>query len=111
MDIKKRNKRHRSIKGKVLGNTERPRVSVHRSDKYVFVQVIDDSQGSTLASVHGKSIEGKDKTTQARLAGEALAKLAQAKGISRVVFDRSGYRYHGRVKAVVEGLRAGGIEV
>jgi large subunit ribosomal protein L18 len=111
MDIRNRQKRHRSIKPKVLGSLERPRVSVYRSARFVYVQIVDDESGKTLAAVHGKTVKGKDKSDQAKLVGESLAKLAQAKGIKRVVFDRSGYRYHGRVKSVVEGLRTGGLEV
>ncbi len=111
MDTNKRNKRHRAIRTKVLGTAERPRVSVHRSARYVYAQVINDTDGVTLVAVHGKTVKGKGKTEQAQLVGEALAKLAKSKGINQVVFDRSGYRYHGRVQAVVDGIRNGGLEV
>lgn len=86
-------------------------MSVFRSDRYVEVQLIDDQKGKTVLASHGKKEKAKNKTEQAALVGRTLAKAAKKAGINAMIFDRSGYRYHGRVKAVVEAMRAEGIKV
>ncbi len=109
----KRQKRHRRIRAKVSGTKTVPRVSVFRSNKRMFVQVIDDSTGKTILSngiePKAKSKARSNKTETAGLIGEMLAKKAKEMGISRAVFDRGGYKYHGRVKALAEGLKKGGL--
>jgi large subunit ribosomal protein L18 len=107
----KRLKRRRRVRAKVRGSAERPRISVFRSNRGIFAQVIDDEAGRTLASVSW--IESDLRTLkpmeQATRAGALLAERAKAAGIESVVFDRGGYRYHGRVKALADGAREGGL--
>ena len=99
----------RSIRGKISGSAERPRLSVFRSNRYLYAQLIDDVTGHTLASATTKGgIEG-NPVDQGRDAGRRLAEAAKAAGIESVVFDRNGYRYHGRVKALADGAREGGL--
>ena len=111
-----RARRHRRVRADVVGTPERPRLNVFRSLAQIYVQVIDDSTGTTLVSASTIDQElraqmaGKKKSEQAKLVGQAVAARAKAKGLSLVVFDRGGYRYHGRVKAVAEGAREGGLE-
>lgn len=93
------------------GSASRPRVSVHRTARFVHVQLIDDAAGRTLAAVSSQDLKGGSKVEQAEKTGQQLAQAAQKLGVTQAVFDRSGYRYHGRVKAVAEGLRAGGVAV
>lgn len=96
-----------------MGSAERPRLNVFRSSANVFVQVIDDQRGHTLASASSREASVRDKgtkTEQSRAVGELIAQRAKEAGVSRVVFDRGGYLYHGRVKAVADGARAGGLE-
>ena len=108
-----RERRHRRIRGKVAGTAERPRLAVHRSNKGIFAQLVDDESGRTLAGASWlglpKSFKG-DKTEQAAEVGKALAAAAKKAGIETVVFDRGGYLYHGRVKALAEGAREGGLK-
>jgi large subunit ribosomal protein L18 len=106
-----RTKRRRRIRGKIVGTPERPRISVFRSNKAIYAQIVDDSGGHTLVAARSAEVEaaGLDKTAVARKVGELLAQRAQAKGITVTVFDRSGYLYHGRVKALAEGAREGGL--
>ena len=121
----KRMIRHRRIKKRVIGTKGRPRLSVFRSNRYLYAQLIDDKKGITLVSFHEKKLSqekkskskkeklpkelsGKIKT--AYLIGLKLAQIAQKAGISQVVFDRGGYKYHGRIKALAEGARAGGLK-
>ena len=105
--------RHKRVRGKVFGTPERPRLNVFRSETNIYAQVIDDTKGITLVSA--SSLE-KDfecdgtKTDAAKKVGEVLAERAKAKGIEAVVFDRGGYLYHGRVKALAEGAREGGLQ-
>jgi large subunit ribosomal protein L18 len=104
-------RRHRRVRGKVSGTAERPRLAVFRSNRGIFAQLIDDGSGKTLAGaswVGLKSFKG-DKTDQAAEVGKALAAAAKKAGIESVVFDRAGYLYHGRVKALAEGAREGGL--
>ena len=106
-------KRHRRVRSKIKGTGDRPRVSVFKSNRNIFVQFIDDETGKTVLSsqiVSYKKNNGKDKKTEkAMKAGEMLAEKAQKAGIKNVVFDRGGFKYHGRVKAVADGLRKGNI--
>ncbi len=111
-----RQQRHEKKKKKVQGTPERPRVSVFRSARHIYAQIIDDSRGHTLVSASTleaevqAALEGKDKSGQAAVVGEVLARRALAAGIKQVVFDRGGYLYHGRVKSLAEAARAGGLE-
>lgn len=108
-------RRHIRVRKKIFGTPERPRMNVFRSINEIYVQVIDDHSGTTLLSASSidklmrSQLEGKNKSDQARLVGEELAKRALAKGITTVVMDRSGYFYTGRVKALAEGARKGGL--
>jgi large subunit ribosomal protein L18 len=109
-------RRHARVRKTVHGTPERPRLNVYRSLAEIYAQVIDDESGSTLVSASTidqelrEQVDGKDKTAQARLVGEKLAERAKAKGIEEVVFDRGGYRYIGRVKALADGAREGGLK-
>ena len=111
-----RQKRHQRIRNKISGTASRPRMAVYRSLSNIYVQIIDDSIGHTLAAAStmdkdlAASLEGKTKTEAAKIVGEKAAKLALAKGIQEAVFDRGGYIYHGRVEALAEGAREGGLK-
>ncbi len=104
-------RRRRRVRAKVRGSAERPRISVRRSNRGVFAQLIDDDAGRTLASVSWTEADLRElkPMDQARRAGALLADRAKAAGIDTVVFDRGGYQYHGRVKALAEGAREGGL--
>jgi large subunit ribosomal protein L18 len=104
-------KRRRRVRAKVRGSAERPRISVFRSNRGVFAQLIDDDNGSTVASVSWTEPElrGLPRMDQAKRAGALLAERAKAAGVEQVVFDRGGYQYHGRVKALADGARDGGL--
>ena len=109
-----RNRVHDRIRKKVIGTGERPRLNVYRSLNHIYVQVIDDLKGVTIVSA--SSAEGKKgerrtggNVASAKSVGKAIAERAKAKGISKVVFDRGGYIYHGRVKALADGARKGGL--
>ncbi len=108
-------RRHRRVRARVSGTAERPRLNVFRSLSNIYAQVIDDATGRTLASAStidktvAKQIDGKGKVEAAKIVGQVLADRAKAAGISAVVFDRGGYRYHGRVAALAEGAREGGL--
>jgi large subunit ribosomal protein L18 len=104
-------RRRRRVRARIIGTTERPRLSVYRSNKGVFAQLIDDGQGHTVAAVNWIEPELRKLTAseQAKRAGELLAERAKAAGIDSCVFDRGGYQYHGRVKALAEGAREGGL--
>jgi len=125
----KRQKRHRRIRFKVKGTSQCPRLSVFRSNKYIYLQLIDDQKGETLVAVndqeikpekvassatHRKGEKIKDKLSPKKAvafeAGRLLAEVALKKKIKKIIFDRGGYRYHGRIKAVAEGAREGGLE-
>lgn len=110
-----RAKRVSRIRKKISGTSERPRLCVFKSNKHIYAQIIDDSQGKTLVSMSTKDKtfelgEEKGKTGAAKIVGGAIAKRALDAGIQRVVFDRGGYIYHGRVKSLSEGAREGGLE-
>lgn len=109
-----RERRHKRIRAKVSGNEERPRLSIFRSNKYIYAQIINDETGKTLVSVSdfgGKTAKTKvkGKIESSKTVGAAIASLAKTKNISKVVFDRGGYLYTGRVRAVAEGAREGGL--
>jgi large subunit ribosomal protein L18 len=106
-----RMRRHRRVRGKVAGTAERPRLVVFRSNRGISAQLIDDATGRTLASATWKALGAKGaKTEQAGEVGKALAAAAKKAGIEACVFDRAGYLYHGRVKALAEGAREGGLQ-
>jgi large subunit ribosomal protein L18 len=107
----KRLKRRRRVRSKVRGTAERPRLSVFRSNKGVFAQLVDDVAGRTLAAVNWTEPDLRDlqPTEQAKKAGELLAERAKQAGIETAVFDRGGYQYHGRVAALADGAREGGL--
>ncbi len=98
------------IRAKVSGTAERPRLSVFKSNKFVYAQLIDDTTGVTIAAVSTKAIAGEKPLVGAKKIGVELAKLASAKKIEAVVFDRGGYIYTGKIKAVAEGAREGGLK-
>jgi large subunit ribosomal protein L18 len=108
---RQRLRRRRRVRAKVRGTAERPRMSIFRSNRGINVQLIDDVAGRTLAAVNWteSDIKGLKSMEQATRVGELIAERAKAAGIEAVVFDRGGYRYHGRVKAVAEGAREGGL--
>lgn len=108
---KRRIKRHYRIRRKVQGTKERPRLCVFRSNSHIYAQVIDDSAGKTLAAVSDLTIKKTaSKVDLAYEVGKSLAKAAAKKGIKKVVFDRGGYLYHGRVLKLAEGAREGGLK-
>ena len=103
----------RRIRKKISGTTERPRLAVYRSNKQIYAQVIDDVTGKTLASASSakdKKAQGVPKVEQAKMVGAAIAEQAKKAGIESVVFDRSGYIYHGRVKSLAEAAREAGLK-
>jgi large subunit ribosomal protein L18 len=106
-------RRHRRVRGKIRGTADRPRLLVFRSNRGIFAQLVDDDAGRTLASARWTALAGKtgSKTEQAREVGKALAAEAEKAGIERAVFDRGGYLFHGRVKALAEGAREGGLQL
>ncbi len=109
--------RHKRVRKKISGTPERPRLSVFRSAKHIYVQVVDDVHAVTLASVSTLSKDFRERTAEkgrigaSRWAGQEIAKKSKEKGIGRVVFDRGGYKYHGRVKAVAEAARESGLKL
>ena len=109
-----RHRRHLRVRKKVTGTAERPRLAVFRSLKHIYAQLVDDDRGVTLMGVadasEGIAIDGKGKVAKGKAVGKLIAERAKAAGVTRVVFDRAGYRYHGRVQAVAEGAREGGLE-
>ncbi|MHC4537401.1 MAG: 50S ribosomal protein L18 [Planctomycetota bacterium] len=111
-----RNRRHNRVREKIAGTTQRPRLCVFRSLNHIYAQVIDDIGGNTMAAASTltpgikKDVDGKNKAAQAGLVGALVAKLAIDKGISHIVFDRGGYKYHGRVKALAEAAREAGLK-
>lgn len=110
--VKRRNRIRRSIRSKIIGTPERPRLSIYRSNKEIYAQIIDDLNGHTLcyASSKESGVEGSTKTEKAASVGKSLASKASAAGVNNVVFDRGGYLYHGRVKALADGAREGGLK-
>ncbi|MBQ7635175.1 MAG: 50S ribosomal protein L18 [Bacteroidaceae bacterium] len=113
MTTKKEQRRIRikyRVRSKISGTAARPRMSVFRSNKQIYVQLVDDMTATTLVSASSLAIESGTKTEKAGKVGELVAEKALAAGISEVVFDRNGYLYHGRVKEVAEGARKGGLK-
>jgi large subunit ribosomal protein L18 len=107
-----RSRRQRRVRRKISGTAERPRLAVFRSNRGIFAQLVDDDSGTTLASANWLSVKGKKgtKTEQAAEVGKLLATSAREAGIEEVVFDRGGFLYHGRVKALADGAREGGLK-
>ncbi|MFN2137493.1 MAG: 50S ribosomal protein L18 [Candidatus Promineifilaceae bacterium] len=111
-----RKRRHRRIRMKISGTPDRPRLNVSRSLKHIYAQVIDDVAGHTLVSAStldeslAQELEGKTKREQSAIVGKAVAERAMDAGIAEVVFDRGGYLYHGRIKALAEGARESGLK-
>jgi large subunit ribosomal protein L18 len=104
-------RRHRRVRKKVVGTPERPRLAVYRSNRHIYAQVIDDVAGKTVAAASTLGLSGKgDPKEQAKAVGKAVATAAKDAGVSTVTFDRGGFMYHGRVQAVAEGAREGGLE-
>jgi large subunit ribosomal protein L18 len=105
-------RRHRRVRGKIAGTAERPRLTVFRSNRGIFAQLVDDRTGKTIAGASWIGLKGfkGDKTAQARQVGKELASAAVKAGVDAVVFDRGGYLYHGRVKALADGAREGGLK-
>ncbi len=110
-------RRHERVREKVAGTAEKPRLSVFRSPNHIYAQVINDTEGKTLASASTLDTEikseadGKKKTEESKLVGALVAKRALSQGVSSVVFDRGGFKYHGRVKAVAESARKAGLTI
>lgn len=110
---KKREKRRKRIRAKIFGNITKPRLSVYRGNRYIYVQIIDDEKGKTLVSANIRELDkvnNKTKVQQAEMLGELIGIKAKTKGITNVVFDKSYYKFHGRVKAVAEGARKAGLK-
>lgn len=103
-----KDRRHRRVRARISGTAARPRLAVHKSNRFVSVQLIDDEAGKTLAAAHGRATAGP-LTAQAAAVGAEIAVKAKAAGIERVVFDRGGYAYAGQVKGVADAARAGGL--
>jgi large subunit ribosomal protein L18 len=115
--LRHRKRAHARLRQRVVGTPERPRLAVYKSLRFVYAQVIDDATGNTLAqansqesALRGQLAAGGASRAAARLVGEVVAERAKSRGIARVVFDRGGYIYHGKVKEVAEGARAKGLE-
>ncbi len=113
--VQGRKVRHLRIRARVIGTQERPRLAVFRSLNHIYAQVVDDTSGRTLAAVDSRAPDFRQKAkaggnvAAAKIVGELLAQRAKARGITQVVFDRGGYQYHGRVKALAEAARAAGL--
>ncbi len=111
-----RYRRHRRVRGKIAGTADRPRLNVFRSVTQIYAQVIDDTAGRTLAAASTvdkdlrERVKGLKKSEQAKLVGQAVAERARSKGIQAVIFDRGGYKYIGRVKALADGARESGLQ-
>jgi large subunit ribosomal protein L18 len=110
-----RSRRHDRVRKKVQGSNDRPRLSVFRSSAHIYAQIIDDVRGVTLAAASSidkalaSSLDGKNKTEDAQAVGKLVAERALAAGITKVVFDRGGFKYHGRIKALADAAREGGL--
>jgi large subunit ribosomal protein L18 len=104
-------RRHRRVRRRVLGTAERPRLAVFRSNRHIYAQIIDDMNGRTMAAAGSLGLSGDDdKTAEAKRVGAELARRAKQAGVAAVVFDRGGYQYHGRVQALAEAAREGGLD-
>ncbi|MCA9380024.1 50S ribosomal protein L18 [Candidatus Dojkabacteria bacterium] len=105
----RRNRRKLKIRNRVIGTMERPRLSVYRTNQHIYAQLVDDSNSQTLMATSDVKLEKGTKSEKAKLVGESLAKLAQAKKITKVVFDRNGFKFHGRIKELAQGAKDGGL--
>jgi large subunit ribosomal protein L18 len=105
----RRERRHNRVRARLAGTGERPRLVVYRSLKHIYAQIVDDDARRTLMTVSDHDMKGR-KTEKSTAVGKLVAEKAKAAGITKVVFDRAGYRYHGRIKAVADGAREGGLE-
>lgn len=104
-------RRHLRVRKLIVGTPDRPRLAVYRSNRHIYAQVIDDYAGRTLASASSLSVaDGADRKSTAKAVGNAVAEKARAAGVTQVSFDRGGFKYHGRVQALAEGAREGGLE-
>lgn len=108
--IQRRNKIKTRIRGRISGTAERPRMTVFRSNKQIYVQLVDDLAGKTLCAASSRGIAEGDKNAIAAKVGEEIARKAQEAGITTVVFDRNGYLFHGRVKSLADAARKGGLK-
>ncbi len=108
--IQRRNKIKTRIRGRISGTAERPRMTVFRSNKQIYVQLVDDLAGKTLCAASSRGIAEGDKSAIAARVGEEIARKAQEAGITTVVFDRNGYLFHGRVKSLADAARKGGLK-
>lgn len=112
--VLRRNRIKRRLRGSIRGTGEKPRLSVFRSNKEIYAQIINDDEGKTLVSCSSRikdlNLQPLSKTEQSKAVGAKLAELAKAAGVETVIFDRNGYKYHGRVKALAEGAREGGLK-
>jgi len=107
----KRQKIKRRVRRNIFGTAERPRLSVYRSNKEIYAQLVDDNAGVTIASASSREkVEGATKTEKANSVGKLIAEKAKAKGVETIVFDRNGFVYHGRIKALADGAREGGLK-
>jgi large subunit ribosomal protein L18 len=106
-----RDRRHARVRKKVQGEAARPRLAVFRSNRHIYVQVIDDRAARTLAAASDAEVSGDDPTERAKAVGALIAARARDAGIATVVFDRGGFRFHGRVAALAEGAREGGLHI
>lgn len=107
-----RQRRHKRVRSRIFGTKDRPRLSVFRSSKHIYIQLIDDEKGKTIASASDSKLkkEKMKKILKAKEVGKLIAKKAKEKKIAKIIFDRGGYKYHGRVKAIAEGAREGGLK-
>lgn len=103
-----RTRRHARVRSKIIGTTERPRLAVFRSNRFISVQLIDDSQGKTIAAAHGREVGGS-LGAQAKAIGKTIAERAKTAGISTIVFDRGGYAYAAQIKSLADAAREGGL--
>ena len=104
-------RRHRRVRKDIAGSAERPRLAVYRSNRHIYAQLVDDGSARTLVSASDTGISDGDKSARAKQVGQTLAERAKAAGVERVVFDRGGRLYHGRVKALADGAREGGLDI
>lgn len=108
--LEKRTRRHTKIRSTISGTSEKPRLSVYKSNKHISVQLIDDEKAVTIAAAHSREVKGKTMMEKSALVGASIAEKAKAKKIVNVVFDRGGFIYTGNVKAVADGARKGGLK-
>ena len=109
--LEKREAKHAALRKNILGTAERPRLCVRRTLKHMIAQVVDDLSGKSMLQIHSKHLNLKAKKTEvAKALGKAVAAALKGKGVEKVVFDRGGYLYHGRIKAVADGAREGGLK-